>query len=258
MKIRTAISAGVLASGAIAGSASAGDIILDGLGGPAVMSSKDIADYTFGGSEVGNFSTESLINLNDDINRFGISTEGLITFVLADVDTDGDGLQDSLGFIVLFDDTNHPNQPFQGEGGADPTSISMMSSANSSNTAWINGAADAIQQVSLGGLQAAMGPMGWDANNSGTGFAWSELEAGDFFTFNFSQADDPGTIEGFQFLSWDGEGWGQIATGEWTAADQFAFSFTVLPLPTAAWAGLIGLGAAAGVRRRRMAKRDQD
>ena len=80
-------------------------------------------------------------------------------------------------------------------------------------------------------------------------------------TFNFNRGGpDHGSHPGlrrnntFQFVSWNGEDWEVVATGEFSRRDQFAFSFTVIPLPAPVALGLAGL-AIVGIARRRMASK---
>ena len=244
MKIRTMAVLATVAS--VAAAANANNIIVDGLGGPAVMQSKDMGATVFGGSSAPNFTQAALQSIHDDINGDGISTDGLITFVLLDVDTDGDSIADSLAFITLIDDEN-------GGAGADDSTIGMISSANAQNVEWINDSGENIVVGDSGQLSSAIGTFEWNSNGEGDGFAWADLDGGDFVTFNFDRTANGDEIESFQFLTWGGASWNVLAEREWTAQDQFAFSFTVIPLPAAAWLGLAGLGGAAIARRRRMA-----
>jgi hypothetical protein len=249
----THLVAGAVALGTAA-IASAGTIQVDGIGGSATMHSAPLASAVFGGASQSNFTSDSLAAVHADLNGYGIATDNLVTFVLADVDTTGDGLADSLGFLVLID-REAPNGNFI----ATNSSLAMDTDADNNSLAWINDTGDDIdvRETAGGANLNAEGVFLWDDRDKGDGFAWSGLGAGDFVTFNFYEnADRAGGLENFQFVSWNGAGYDVVAETELSQSNgqnlaQFGFSFTVIPLPPAAFIGLAGL-ALAGVARRRI------
>lgn len=245
--------AGTLVLGTAA-AASAGTIQVDGIGGSATMHSAPLAAAVFGGSSQSNFSSGALAAVHADVNASGISTEDLVTFVLADVDTTGNGLADSLAFLVLID-REAPDATFV----ATDSSLAMDTDADNNSLAWINDAGDDInvRETAGGANLNAEGVFLWDRDEKGDGFAWSGLGSGDFVTFNFYEnSTRNGGLSDFQFVSWNGSGYDVVAETELSQGSpqnlaQFGFSFTVIPLPPAAFIGLAGL-AFVGMARRRI------
>lgn len=247
--MKNLILAGVTCSLTVAaGSATAGSVIVDGLGGAVVMSSKSVPGvFDAPGPD---FSNDAMVALHDDIHGSGITTDGMVTFVLADT-TDG------LGFIALVDDESASRT-----GDRLPTELSMSTTGPDSLNHWINDVDSADITMFFDPptrTQTAAGHFGWNADGRGDGFAWSNLAAGDFVTFNFGRGgpgDDsfPGLNEAnpFQFVSWNGEDWEVVANSVFSEGDAFAFSFTVIPLPAPFLLGAAGL-AIVGIARRRMA-----
>ncbi len=237
---------------AAAGTATAGSITVDGIGGSVTMNAAPLASTVFGGSSAGSFTNDALESVHLHLNDNGVVTNDLVTFVLAEVDTTGDSLADALGFLVLID-----NEVENGSFVGLTSSLAMDSDADNDSLAWINDTGDQINvDPTAGGANLnAEGVFEWDAREKGDGFAWSGLTAGDFVTFNFYEdARQAGGIDDFQFVSWNGSGYDVVAEESLSANSgipQFGFSLTVVPLPAAAWAGLAGL-ALAGVARRRM------
>jgi hypothetical protein len=245
---RITFGAATAASVALAGAVQAGTVVVDGLGGAVSMQSKEIAGV-FGASSP-SFTRDALGAIHDDLHAGGITTDGLVTFILADTDA-------GLAFVTLVDDDTI------GDGAAEYDSqLGMTTTAPDTGVRFINDVADDIDLFYEpgNGTKTAAGEFTWDSTRYGDGFAWAELEEGDFVSFNFTKdgseyASFPGleSEDTFQFLSWNGEAWEVLATGEFSVNDQFAFSFTVIPLPAPVAMGLAGLVGVGVIRRRRMA-----
>jgi len=226
-------------------SVEAGSIDVDGIGGAVRMKSKAI-DGVFDAASP-NFSNAALDAVHADLHASGINTDGVVTFLAADTD-------DGLSFMALVDDNT------QGTGEADfDSQLSMVSSAPDTASHYIN---DRNQDIGLffgsgNGTKSAAGEFTWDSDRYGDAFAWAALDTGDFASFNFfrggSEFDSfPGLAgdDTFQFVSWNGESWEIVATSEFSGAGQFAFSFTVIPLPAPVLMGAAGLGLVAWRRRK--------
>ncbi len=238
---------------AAASFAVAGGIEISGIGGGLTLFSKDLSGIAFTGSSP-TFSTSDLEAIHDDINA-DIMTDGCVTFILAEVDVGG---TTKLAFVALVDDQT------SGTFTAFTASLGMTTTGNGTNLEWINDSGGDI----TGSLGSTFdGDFNWDAATHGDAFAWSNLVAGDVLNFrfeeNFAANGDLPTTAGltyppFQFLSWDGTDWVRVsgigagAGGKYdfTSADQFGFSATVIPLPMPALLGIAGLGLAHVARRR--------
>jgi hypothetical protein len=238
-----------LATVASAGIASAGSLVLDGLGGPVLMQSKDLSSDVFNAGSP-NFTNDAMAFVTNDIKASGITMDRLVTFLLADTD-------DGLAFLAIADDIT------QTDGGKILTGLGMSTTGPDTANGYINDAAEDIDQYfdPPNATQTYAGFFNWNAARQADGFAWSQLQSGDFLTFDFSRnsADNP-THPGlqrpdtFQFVSWNGTDWEVVAIGDFTNNNQFAFSLTVIPLPAPVLLGVAGL-ALAGVARRRMMKK---
>jgi len=246
---RTIVTGIVVGSAVAAGSSLAGTVVVDGLGGAVNMHSKGVpALFDAAGPE---FTNVALRAIHDDINASGIDTDGLVTFVLADT-TDG------LTFITLVDDESAGRA-----GNPMDTEMGMSTTGPDSLNHWIN---DSGQDILLhfdppNNTQTAAGIFNWNADSRGDAFGWSNLAGGDFVTFNFTRGGPnhdsfPGLNEDdtFQFVSWNGEDWEVVARDVFSGEGDFAFSFTVIPLPAPVLIGTAGL-VLVGVARRRMVKR---
>ena len=212
MKTRYTISGAVVVGLCFAGAAHAGSIIVDALGGPVTLRSGDLsglfasaAPHYWGGSE--------LQSVHQSLQADGITTNGFVTFLLADT-------ADGLGFLTLVDDNTVP-----GSAGA-YSNLGMSTTGPSSANYFINDA-----------------------------FAWTGLAEGDGFTFNFTEmtGDALASVDTFQFVTWNGQAWEVVSTAEFNPEGQFAFSFTVVPLPAPVLMGLAGLAGVIAFRRRRLA-----
>jgi len=240
----------ISASALVAGSAHAGSIVLDGLGGPVVVTSKDLSSNVFDAGSP-NFTNEALEFVTNDIKADGIKVDRVITFALVDTDH-------GLAFLTIVDDITQP-----GTGNRLDSQVGMSTTGPDSLRGWINDANEDIDQFfdPPNDTQTYAGFFTWNADRQADAFAWSDLAKGDFVSFNFTRnGPDFGTHPGlrqndtFQFVSWNGEEWEVVASSQFSNRDQFAFSFTVIPLPAPLVLGLVGL-TVAGIARRRMMKR---
>ena len=120
--------------------------------------------------------------------------------------------------------------------------------------------ADIVGHLDPGtGIQTAAGSFTWDSDNEGEGFAWAELVAGDFLSFNFTKSErtHPGLhdVGTFQFVNWDsvlGE-FVLVASRDFTQNDQFAYTVSIaVPLAQPALLGMAGLAGVGCIRRRKM------
>jgi hypothetical protein len=240
-----AVSSGAVALLCLSSLANAGTVVIDALGGPVQMHSTTVNNVFGSASPV--LTNSALTSIHDSLNADGVGTAGKVTFVLLDTDA-------GLSFVTLVD--NNPNG--EGSGTAD-SSLSMTSTANTLNQEFINDqGSDITTLVDPGfGLQTAAGEFNWDSDIEGDGFAWANLAVGDTATFNFDKLfgdlpTSPGLSDSdtFQFVSFNGESWEIVSVGNWTDNNQFAFSYTVVPLPAALGVGLAGL-AMVTLRRKR-------
>ncbi len=246
MKKQTLLAAAGIAIAGMAASAQAGKVVVDGIGGAVTMESATIPGVFDASSPV--FTNSALSAIHNDLKGKGITTDGVVTFILMDT-TDG------LTFAALVDDVTQPGG-FNGF----TASLGMSTTAPITGVDFINDAnGDITQQLNPGnGTITSAGLFDWDADHLGDAFAWANLDAGDFVSFNFTEQDDTSaglaSTDTFQFVSWNGAEWEVVANGDFTNDGQFAFSFTVLPVPAAALMGVAGL-AGVVIRRRRQAKR---
>jgi len=227
--------------------ANAGSIILDGLGGAVLMHSRDFNGGGVFGAGSPQFTNDAMTAVTNDLKADGIQVDRVVTFLLADTD-------DGLAFLTIVDDIT------QTAAGKEPTELQMTTTGPDSAGGYINDAGEDIDQYfdPPTGTQTFAGHFSWNAARQADGFGWSRLVEGDFVSFNFvrggpSAPSHPGLRRSntFQFVSWDGDSWSVVATGGFTARDQFAFSFTVIPLPAPALLGLAGIATLAVCRRRR-------
>jgi hypothetical protein len=229
----------------VAGTAQAGSVVIDAVGGPIILRSGDLADLLSAGA-LNDFTTPENKAVCDVLRADGVATDGMITFLLADT-------SDGLSFITLVDDA-----AAEGESG-ELNTLGMSSTAPSSTEYWINDLGYDILDIDdpYGINTTASGMFEW-GDNRGDAFAWSNLQDGDGVTFNFEEMEGQALVddEPFQFVTWNGDAWQVIETAGWSdiaAIGQFAFSFvTIVPLPAPLLLGLAGLTGVAVYRRRRM------
>lgn len=238
----------VVLMGVVGSSANAGKIEIDGAFGAGVLNSKNLDPTVFGtGATQGVFTTDVLKDLHDDIN-VNVSTNDTITIVAVDT-TDG------LALIHLIDDETGS------ESNQDVRTVAFDSDANLSTPAWINDVGDNIvvtDPTSSTVNANASGTFDWWFNGRGDAFAWADLAVDDSGQSEFTKINADLFTE-IQFVTWDstlgaaGE-WTVLGTKDFTGTD-VSFSWTVVPTPTAALAGLpiLAMLAIGHMRRRRSA-----
>lgn len=249
--MRTTTLTALTAAAAVSSSALAGlvsGVNVGPAGGVDLLRPYDFSSSVFGNAAAGNFTTPALGSVHSVLNTAGVSTANWITVIAGHVDTNNDQVADETALFWLVDDQ------VTASGASPDSSIQFQSGINktSGTAAWINDVGDAItvDNSAPGFDKIAYGSFNWDNNGFGDGFAWSGLGVGDTGNFFFLNPSWSG-FNGIQFVSYD------AGTSSWTVLEQFTgssalqqFSFTVIPLPPAAWAGLLGLAGTAVLRRR--------
>ena len=242
MKLQMLAAVAVAGAFVVAGSALAGSIQVDLQGGALMMQSGSLSDL-FTDTSTNRFRGAALESVHNSLQADGVTTDGMVTFVLADT---GNG----LSFMALMDDET------VGGGAPGETMIGMSTTAPSTTNYFINDPNDPVSINDPFGINTtAAGEFGWN-DNRGDGFAWTQLSDGDGVTFNFTDLAGTGLGVGdfaFQFVTFNGESWEVVEMGNWTDDGQFAFSFmvTMIPLPTPVLMGVAGLAGVALLRRRR-------
>ena len=224
--------------------ASAGIIHVSDIGGGLTLNSGPLASTVFGNSQPA-WTTTSLATVHSALNARGIATNGKVTFVPADTDH-------GLAFLALVDQQANPQPPVA------LGNLNMVTVGSSTSVAFVNGTSVPINE-STSGSQIAAGPLSWNSNGGGTGFAWANLVNGDTMTFRFNTIDNlqlgldqPNT---FQFVTWNGSNWDLVAIpteqASFTITGELGLSAHVTTIPTPGGFVLAGLGALAVTRRRR-------
>lgn len=247
MAHHTLLATAALSLGLTAVSAFASSISIDAQGGPVVLQSGDMPGL-FDGPINNDFAQSDVDGLLSSISAGGIATDGLVTFILLDT---GDGIT----FLGLVDS----NLADRGDDGS-LNSLGMSTTAPGTANHWVNDLGKDITGFSnpFGTTVTAFGDFNSPDGDTGDGFAWSNLQLGDSGTFNFTSIGNgaaaargaDGGIGGFQFLTMTPDGWRVVDTGQFTKDGQFAFSFTIIPLPAAFLLGVTGLLGTAVLRRR--------
>jgi hypothetical protein len=233
--------AGFACMALVAGSQAA-YILIDDIGGPVEMHPGYMPGMLEAGS--GLLTEGEMASVHAVLNDAGIATDGYVTLLLANT-------QAGLTFASLIDSNN--GDLGAGPGLADST-LAMASTAPISLDYYVNAeGGDLTDWTDLGnGLQKFEALFGWDDLDEGDGFAWGSLAMGDSVSFHFTDVNAQGLDPDapFQFVSYQGGDWSVVASGDFTPAHQFVFSFQVLPAPGAlCLLGIAGLGARS--RRRR-------
>lgn len=202
--------------------AQAGYIIVDDIGGPVEMHPGNMPGMLDPGSGV--LTEAAMSSAHEALNAAGVATDDYVTLLLANT---GAGLT-----FATFIDSNAgiPASPLLAS-----SSLAMSTTGPISLDWYVNAeGGDLTDWTDLGnGLQKYEALYGWDDEDEADGFAWGELAAGDSVSFHFTDVDAPGLDPDtpFRFLSYTSNGWQVVATGDFTSADQFVFSFQVLPTP---------------------------
>jgi len=229
-----------LACMALGAGVQAAYIIVDDIGGPVQMHPGSMPGMLDPGSGI--LTEGAMSSAHTTLNDAGIGTDGHVTFLLANTDA-------GLTFTALID-----SNADLGLAGMAESALALSSTAPISLDWYVNAeAGDQTYWSDLGnGFQMYEALFSWDGASEGDGLAWGSLAPGDFVSFHFTdvnaQALHPDVP--FRFLSYSANDWHVVATGDFTAGDQFVFSFQVVPAPGAlCLLTLAGLGAAP--RRRR-------
>jgi hypothetical protein len=241
----------------LSGSLFAGQISVDAIDGGLTLNSADLSSILFTSASP-TFSAADMYGAQEHIlaNSSGITLDGQVTIFAAQTTM-------GLSIISLIDEQA---SPVRGEN--EDTALGMSSTTTSTSARMIRDVDGTITHTEAAGLQSAAGFFDWDSSDQGSAFAWTQLVAGDYGTFDFTSGDPgsnppfpnptfPGLNDSdtFQFLTWnevDSE-WELINMSSFSGNDQFAFAFNVLPVPSAVGLGAAGLLGLAGMGRRRRA-----
>jgi len=226
-----------IAAAAVCGSTLADSVIINGLGGPVTMNSFSM-DILENAPSV--FSDADMDSVHDSLHASGIVTDKRVTFVLLNTAA-------GLTFATLVDDPN-------ASGSSSYQSTLNMSTTAPSSTDWyVNESQDVDQVLDPYNITTTIeASFRWAHRTDADGFAWANLDAGDSSAFEFERGSGSGLINApFQFASWNGSSWELVACPGWDQCGQFAFCFTVVPLPAALALGAAGLGGVIALRRRK-------
>jgi len=229
---------------------------LDGLGGSAIMRAGP-APGVFGGGDPGDFSAPGVSGLHEVLNNDGIQTDGRVTFTLLETDQ-------GLAFATLVDRVELVDLPARGL--SEDLALAMVSTAPTTSPARVFDDLNDLDPVFASGARNILaGDFFWSSalEFDGGAQAWTDLVAGDFLTFSFTERpssigeDALATSPTFQFATFneDAGAWELIPSsdvtnlGNFTDLGQFAFSAEIVPAPGAAAPMMLaGLGL---LRRRR-------
>jgi len=247
----SAIAAIVIASSVQTVSAST--IIIDGVGGPVSVTSKNLSATVFATAAIvsGHYQiTDSVLKtIHDDVNA-NVATDGKITVLALDTDH-------GLALFNLVDDQN-----ILGPGGAANATLGFSTNVDKPSADWVNDAGSDLTSTQVGvnpTVSIVQGDFKWDNTAAGDAFAWANLDSGDsggvlFSKTNLSTFSNPKPI---QFVTWTGTKWMISGTEDFKSGNNASYSFTVaVPLPPAVWAGLslMGMMGVQGIRRQRLNK----
>ena len=240
-------SVGTIGAAVCASTALAGSVTIQSSSRGSISLNSGTLNNVFN-SQPNNFTAGALKKAHNQLNNAGISTEGMVTIVLADTDA-------GLSLMTLIDDENGP------PGNGKDTKLNVTSSAPSDAMAFVNSIGDNGTVNDDGETISGSQEFFWDAENRGDAIAWAGLGEGDNGNFSFEVVDgEDGTFPGlnesgtFQFVSFGANGWEVVATSDFLDGMfdfDFSFSGVVVPLPPALLLGLAGLAGVAFVRRLR-------
>ena len=225
----------------------AGSVTLDSSSLGSVSLNSGTLNNVFG-NDPSNFTWSALKKAHNQLNNAGISTEGVVTIVLADTDA-------GLSLMALVDDENGP------PGDGKDTKLNITSNAPSDAMVFINSVGDDAEVTDDGDIVTGSQEFFWDSENRGDAIAWAGLGEGDNGSFSFEfVGGENGSFPGlnqsntFQFVSFGANGWEVVATSSFldgVFGFDFAFSGSVVPVPPAVLLGFVGLAGVAFVRRLR-------
>jgi hypothetical protein len=210
--------------------AHAGSVVIQA-GGALTLQAGDLSASVFGGSDSA-WTAASLASAHATLRRSGVQTDGKVTIAAANT-------SQGLSLLVLVDEALSSPQSTSAYG-----NLGMFSSAWGAGLSHITDASKAakIQSVTNGTLAADV-TYKWNSNGAGEGFAWTNLDVGDAFSFRFVNTnlnlglDQAST---FQFVSWNGSSWEVVrsAQNSFDGRQQFGFSgeviqTVVVPTPSA-------------------------
>lgn len=228
--------------------ASAGGVYVDVDGDVFAMESNTIPGVFKAGAPL--YRRKALDKTHRALHDCGITTDALVTFVLADTDA-------GLSFISLVDDNTMGPASMRAKF---DSQMRLTTEANRTNRSWVNDRQQDIQETidEESGARTAFGLFTWKSTKRGDAFAWSGLEVDQEMSFDFGIdgprfPTHPGLtpVNAFQFVSWDGGCWEVVSTGAFDENGGFDFTLTVVPLPPAVLLGAAGLGMVVLVSRRR-------
>ena len=185
------------------------------------------------------FTTDDLAAIHTMLNNWGINTDGKITILPINT-------SQGLSLITLIDEE-------MGGGGFEyDSSIGVSSTGSSSLGMYINDSADdswTLIQSPFFGSQTLGATFVWDSLGTGDGFAWTDFTMGDTVSYTFTDlgAESLDNLA-FQFVSWENESWGIVATDAFEANGTNVFTGMVIPAPPVAF---LLSAAVLGYRRRR-------
>ena len=241
----------------LSGSLFAGQISVDAIDGGLTLNSADLESILFTDASP-TFAVADMYNVQEHIlnnNVSGISLDAKVTIFVGETSM-------GLSILSLNDLQEDPSRSVS----AADTALGFSSTAYSTAARMVRDVDGTITHTESAGLQTAAGFFEWDSTNQGSAFAWTELVAGDYGTFNFHSGDQeseppyphptfPGLNDSdtFQFLTWN-EGtdkWEIVNTSSFSNNNQFSFAFNVVPIPSALGIGAAGLLGLVSIRRRR-------
>jgi hypothetical protein len=224
--------------GRLAVSAHAGTALIevDG-GGSFVLQSSTIAGVFGAGAPT--FTNAALNEVHGSLHDSGISTNGCVTVMLAETDH-------GLSLMTLVDDNTPTGWSFV------DSWLGVVSHAEDAGALFVNDVNHDIQfQIDAGGQQTAAGTFVWDSDYHGDAMAWAGLNEGDSGDFCFTDFGCPEfSGDAFQFVSWNGNDWEVVATGDFNWMSKFSFEYAIIPVPEALGLGLAGFAGFVTLRRK--------
>ena len=210
-----------------------------------VNGSYDLYAGDFGGilsSTDHQFSLSDLDILAATLNNDGIETMGKLSFILASTDA-------GLSFIGLFDGI-----PSNDPSGSIVDHFLGISATTSVGTDWFatGDTGSETYWYDMGnGTQLLSASLGWEHGQTSAAFAWGNIEVAQSGTVNLYDIDlTEFAGEPIQFITYQGDQWDVVGTGDFSVLGQYAFSYQFVPAPGAL--ALLTLAGLVGYRRRRV------